>query len=190
MPSPSPFLRSQTEALFVGFAGRIGAGKTSAANYLSSRYGFQYARYSQVLRDWLASEVPEREGLQELGWEVMAGGRQVELNARLIAGLSRSQSAVIDGLRHHIDFHSLSYAFGASFRLVFLEAAAEARFERKRSRFPTYEAFLAADLHPVEAHIDSLKPLAAATIPTEESLESLYRRLDGWVATHGMGDRT
>jgi len=169
MPSPSPRPRSQADALFVGFTGRIGAGKTSAANYLSSRYGFQYTRYSQVLRDWLASEAPEREGLQEFGWEVMAGGRQVELNARLIAGLNRSQSAAIDGLRHHIDFHSLSYAFGASFRLVFLEAA---------------------DSHPVEAQIDSLKPLAAATIPTEESLESLYRRLDGWVATCGMGNRT
>ena len=190
MPSQDPSRHSQTDVIFVGFAGRIGAGKTSAARYLSTRYGFQYTRYSQVLRDWLASEAPEREGLQEFGWEVMAGGRQVELNARLIAGLNRSQSAAIDGLRHHIDFHSLSYAFGASFRLVFLEAAAEARFERKRSRFSSYEAFLAADSHPVEAQIDSLKPLAAATIPTEESLESLYRRLDGWVATCGMGNRT
>ena len=179
----------QTDAVFVGFAGRIGAGKTSAANYLSSKYGFQYARYSQVLRDWLASEAPEREGLQEFGWEVMVGGRQVELNARLIAGLSRSQSAAIDGLRHHVDFHSLSYAFGASFRLVFLEAAPEARFERKRSRFSTYGEFLAADSHPVEAQIDNLKPLAAATIPTEGSLESLFRRLDGWVARCETGDR-
>jgi dephospho-CoA kinase len=189
MPTQGPFPRSQTDALFVGFAGRIGAGKTSAAEYLSSKYGFQYTRYSQVLRHWLASEAPEREGLQQFGWEVMAGGRQVELNARLISGLSRSQSAAIDGLRHHIDFHSLSYAFGASFHLVFLEAAAAARFERKRSRFSTYEAFLAADSHPVEAQIDSLKPLAAATIPTEESLESLYRRLDGWVTSYGTGDR-
>src|SRR5271157_3500810 len=190
MPSPSPFPRSQTDTLFVGFAGRIGAGKTSAANYLSSKYGFQYARYSQVLRDWLASEAPERDGLQDFGWEVMAGGRQVELNDRLIARLSRSQSAAIDGLRHYIDFHSLSNAFGGSFRLVFLEAAAEIRFERKRSRFPTYEAFSAADSHQVEAQIDSLKPLAAVTIPTEESLESLYRRLDGWMASYGTGDRT
>jgi dephospho-CoA kinase len=189
MPSPSPSPRSQTDALFVGFAGHIGAGKTSAANYLSSKYGFQYARYSQVLRDWLASEAPGRDGLQDFGWEVMAGGRQVQLNARLIAGLSRSQSAAIDGLRHYIDFHSLSYAFGASFRLVFLEAAAEARFKRTKSRFSTYEAFLAADSHPVEAQIDSLKPLAAATIPTEESLEGLYRRLDGWVASYGTGDQ-
>jgi len=185
MPSQDPSRRAQTEQVFIGFAGRIGAGKTSAAQYLSTRYGFQYARYSQVLEDWLALDSPAR-GLQQFGWEVMSGGRQVELNARLIAGLDRSRSAAIDGLRHLVDFHSLSYAFGASFRLLFLDAVEETRFKRK-PRFSNYDAFLAADSQPVEAHIDSLKPLAAATIPNEESLASLYGRLDGLLEKYGIG---
>jgi len=157
MSTQRPFRHSPTEAIFVGFTGHIGAGKTSAAQYLSDRYGFQYKRYSQVLADWLGSEPPVREGLQQFGWEVMVGGRQVELNARLIAGLDRSHGAVIDGLRHPIDFHCLVYAFGASFRLVFLDVASETRFQRK-PKFSTYDAFLAADSRPVEAHIDGLKP--------------------------------
>jgi hypothetical protein len=33
--------------------GHIGAGKTSAADYLKSAYGFFYVRYSKVLSDWL-----------------------------------------------------------------------------------------------------------------------------------------
>jgi dephospho-CoA kinase len=181
-----PSQRSPTDNVFVGFAGRIGAGKTSAAQYLSEKYGYQYRRYSQVLGDWLASQSPDREDLQQFGWEVMAGGRQVELNARLIAALDRSRSAVIDGLRHPIDFHCLQYAFGASFRLVFLDAAAETRFERK-PKLLTYNALLAADSQPVEAHINSLEPLAAVTISNEESLEEFYQRLDAWVATHEKG---
>ncbi len=189
MPSQVPSGRSQTDAILIGFAGRIGAGKTVAAQYLTARYGFQYTRYSQVLGYWLASERQAHEGLQQFGWEVMSGGRQLELNERLIAGLDCSQSAAIDGLRHPIDFQSLSYAFGASFRLVFLEAAAETRFKRK-PRFSTYEAFLAADSHPVEAHIESLKVSAAATIPNEESLASLYFRLDGLLEKYGKGKRT
>jgi dephospho-CoA kinase len=189
MPSQRPSRHSPTEAIFVGFAGHIGAGKTSAAQYLSEKYGFQYRRYSQVLGDLLESEPPGREDLQRFGWEVMAGGRQVELNARLIGGLDRSRSAVIDGLRHPIDFQCLLYAFGASFRLVFLDVAADIRFKRK-PRFSTYEAFLAADSQPVEAHIDTFRPLAAATILNEGSLEGLYQRLDGLVAPYEKGEKT
>jgi hypothetical protein len=186
MPSQDPSRRPPTDNVFVGFAGHIGAGKTSAAQYLSKRYGFQYQRYSGVLGDWLDSESPDRADLQRFGWEVMAGGRQVELNARLIAALDRSRSAVIDGLRHPIDFRCLEYALGASFRLVFLDAGAETRFKRK-PKLLTYDALLVADSQPVEAHIEGLRSLAAVTIPNEESLEEFYQRLDGWVAVHEKG---
>jgi hypothetical protein len=189
MPIQDPSRRSRTDAIFVGFAGHIGAGKTTAAEHLRTKYGFQYQRYSQVLQDWNASASPAREGLQQFGWEVMIGGRQVELNAHLIARLDPSQSAAIDGLRHPIDFHSLSDAFGASFRLLFLDASAETRFRRK-PRFSTYDAFLAADSQPVEAHIDSLRPLATATVPNEESYASFYHRLDGLLEEFRMGELT
>ena len=188
MASQRPSRHSQTEPIFVGFAGRLGAGKTSAARYLSSKYGFQYTRYSQILQEWLSPGVSDRNRLQKLGWDIMAGGRQVELNSRLMAGLDRSQSAAIDGLRHPIDFDSLSSNFGASFRMIFLEARQEGRFERLRSRFPTLAAFQAAESQPVEAHIDSLRPLAGETISNDESLESLYQQLDAWIAARGMGD--
>src|SRR5258708_3042699 len=104
MPSQLPSRTSRAEPIFVGFAGRIGAGKTSAATYLKSKYGFQYTRYSQVLQQWQAASGGDRDQLQQIGWDVMAGGLQTELNARLIGALDRSQSASIDGLRHSIDF--------------------------------------------------------------------------------------
>jgi dephospho-CoA kinase len=189
MPSQDPSRCSRPDAIFVGFTGHIGAGKTTAAEYLRSRYGFQYERYSRVLQDWYAWASPDREALQQFGWEVMAGGRQVELNAHLIAGLGPLQSAAIDGLRHPIDFHSLSDAFGASFHLLFLDATAETRF-RREPRFSTYDAFLAADSQPVEAHIDSLRPLAAATVPNEGSFASFYHRLDDLLQEYRMGERT
>ena len=189
MPSQDLSQHSQIEELFVGFAGHIGAGKTSAAHYLSTNYKFQYRRYSQVLDNWLNSEYSSGQGLQQFGWEVMAGGRQVELNARLIAQLDRSRSAAIDGLRHPIDFHSLAYAFGASFELVFIEAPAGTRFKRK-PRFSTFDAFLAADTMPVEAHIDELRPLATTVVRNEASLESFYKRLECWVTSSKRRKRT
>lgn len=189
MPSQPPSPRSRTEPLFVGFAGRRGAGKTSAARYLGSKYGFQYVRYSQVLQGWLSADGCDRDRLQKLGWDVMAGGRQGELNRRLIAGIDSSRSAAIDGLRHPIDFESLSSAFGASFRLVFLEAPLERRFKRLQPHATTFAEFQAVDSHPVEAHIDALKPLASLTIATDDSPDTIYEQLDTWIAANEPGDQ-
>jgi dephospho-CoA kinase len=188
MPGQPPFRPSPDEPIFLGFAGRMGSGKTSAASYLSAKYRFQYTRYSQVLQRWRGASSEDRDRLQQVGWDIMAGGLQAELNGRLIAALDRSRSAAIDGLRHMIDFESLSTTFGQSFALVFLEASEERRFERLGQRFDTFAAFQSADSHRVEAHIDSLRPFAALTISTDQSLENLYRRLDAWIAGIGMRD--
>jgi dephospho-CoA kinase len=189
MPSHGTSPRSQAEPLFVGFAGRIGAGKTAAAEYLRDKHHFQYARYSQVLRDWRASEATTLDGLREIGWEVMSCD-QAELNAILIAGLDRSRSAAIDGLRHPIDFRSLTDAFGPAFHLIYLEAGAEPRFRRHGMKYHTREAFVAADSHRVEAQIDDVRPFAAATIQNEGSLDELHGALDDWLAAAETGVRT
>ena len=189
MAPQSPSQQPSTEPIFIGFAGRMGAGKTSAARYLSSRFGFQYVRYSEVLQEWISPGDSDRDRLQQFGWDVMAGGLQAELNARVIAKLDHSKSAAVDGLRHLIDFHSLSATLGPSFAMIFLEAQPEHRFERLRSRFATLAAFYAADTHPVEAHIDELQQWASITIRNDDSLEHLYKHLDAWMAARASGDR-
>lgn len=181
--------RSCTEAIFVGLSGRIGSGKTSAGAYLKEQYGFQYRRYSQVLKEWISDDAALRERLQQAGWEVMSGGRQAELNARLIAGIDAARSAAIDGLRHPTDFQSLSTTFGQSFAMIFLEAQQKNRFERQQMRFSTLAEFNLADTHPVEAHIDELRPRAHLTIQNNGSLEDLYQQLDEWMIMRSSGDR-
>jgi dephospho-CoA kinase len=156
--------------------------------YLKSKYGFQYTRYSQVLQEWLSPDNADRDRLQELGWDIMAGGMQLELNSRLMAGLDRARSAAIDGMRHPTDFESLSSTFGSSFRMVFLEASLERRFERLRSRFSTQAAFETSEAQPVEAYIDNLRPLASAMIRNNGSRASLHQQLDVWMAEGGIGD--
>ena len=117
----------------------------------------------------------------------MSGGLQTELNTRLIAGIDRSQNTAIDGLRHQIDFSALSSAFGTAFYMIFLEASPRVRFERLRSRFATFSEFQAADAHPVDASIDSLRPLANTIISNDDLMENLYQRLDSWIAARQLG---
>lgn len=189
MAGQGTFPQLCTEPIFIGLAGRIGAGKTSAATYLTNKYGLQYRRYSQVLEEWVSTSTADRDRLQQLGWDVMAGGLQAELNARLIAGIDGAKSAAIDGLRHLIDFQSLSSTFGESFEMIFLEARQENRFERLQARFSTLAAFNAADSHPVEAYIDDLRSRASIAMLNDDSPEHLYQQLDAWMARRRSGDR-
>ena len=170
--------RRQGDRLVIGITGRIGAGKTSVGKYLSSAHGFYYARYSQVLSDWLAKDPESKAHLQAVGWEVMAGGMQAELNTRLISQLPAQRDSAVDGLRHSLDYESLNSAFSPHFYLLFISSPPELRWQRLRSRYPKQDAFGRADSHPVEQQIDSLRDRAFAVLDNDNSLQSLYSKAD------------
>src|SRR6266853_2881208 len=177
---PSHFQRSEDERLVIGIAGRIGSGKTSIGKYLVSAYGFQYFRYSQVLSEWRAKDPESKSHLQEIGWEVMDGGQQAELNRRLIEQIAPGVDVAVDGLRHPIDYQSLRNTFLSSFRLLYIDSPAGERWERLRGRgrYSNFSSFEVADLHPVEQSIELLKPNATFVFQNTGSSQDLYAALD------------
>jgi dephospho-CoA kinase len=163
----------------IGIAGRIGAGKTTAAKYLASAYGFRYLRYSQVLADEFVG--PETKGaLQKLGWSVMSGGLQGKLNAELIRRIRRDEDYAVDGLRHPTDFESLQRKFGHRFLLIYVDAPADLRYRRvKRHRhLKDVREFDKADKHPVESQTPRLRRKAHAVIRNNSTVAQLHRRID------------
>ena len=163
--------------IIIGIAGRIGSGKTVVARCLERDFGFQYLRYSLVLAAWSNVDPTDKPRLQDVGGEVMAGAGQAELNRQLIEHIDPIRDAAVDGLRHPVDDQSLRAAFGLRYFLIYVDAPASTRFERSRNRFATYQEFLQADSRPVEAHIDSLRPLAAATLSGSLSVAELTSQL-------------
>jgi len=172
--------RPRGERLVVGITGRIGSGKTSVGRYLESRYGFQYLRYSKVLAEWRAKDPDSKAQLQKVGWEVMAGGMQAELNRRLIARIKPDADVAVDGLRHPLDYDTLSNSFPASLRLLFIDSPPRLRFERlnQKGKYVDFASFDAADAHPVEQQIDSLRVNATFVLRNEGSLQGLYAAID------------
>ncbi len=170
----------QGERLVVGISGRIGSGKTTVGRYLESRYGFQYLRYSKVLAEWRANDPESKAHLQEIGWGVMAGGMQAELNRRLIAQITPDADLAVDGLRHPLDYDTLSNSFSTLFHLLFIDSRPELRFNRlnKAGKYPDLASFEIADAHAVEQQIDSLRANAALVIHNERSLQDLHETVD------------
>jgi dephospho-CoA kinase len=170
----------QGERLVVGITGRTGSGKTTVGRYLEARYGFQYLRYSAVLADWLAQDPESKAHLQKIGWEVMAGGMQAELNRRLVERITPDSDVAVDGLRHALDYETLSDSFSRSFSLLYLHTDAKERFERLRrlQEYSDFSSFEAADSHPVERQIESLRAKATWLIQNDGSLSDLYTRID------------
>jgi len=170
----------QAERIIIGIAGHIGAGKTTAGKYLSSRYGIPYLRYSQVLSEWLAKQPKSKTRLQEIGWGVMAKGMQAELNRRLITQIKPKTNVVVEGLRHPLDYESLKNSFRSSFHLLFIDSPQRQRWERKKTKnkYQSLASFEAADSHSVEQQINSLRRSAALILQNEGSLHDLHAALD------------
>jgi dephospho-CoA kinase len=176
--------RPSGERLVVGITGRIGSGKTTIGKYLESGHGFQYLRYSAVLADWLAQDAESKAHLQKVGWEVMASGMQAELNRRLVSQILPQRDVAVDGLRHSLDYDTLRDLYSPSFFLLFVDSPPQLRFERlnAKGKYADFASFKAADSHPVEQQIDSLRIHAALVIQNDGSLQNLYTIVDETVS--------
>ncbi len=175
---PTQRSRQPDSSVVIGITGRIGAGKTSVGKHLSSAHGFFYIRYSQVLADWLAQDPESKTHLQSVGWQVMAGGMQTELNSRLLARIPSQGNIVVDGLRHPVDYETLRDRFAPHFYLLFVESTLETRWKRLQNRFATLQDFSRAESHDVEQNIPELQEKSFAVLQNERSLQDLQCEVD------------
>jgi cytidylate kinase len=169
--------------LVIGITGQMGSGKTTAAKYLAGEHGFNHIRYSQVIADWYGVDPEDKSRLQEIGWEINSGGKQPELNSRLLSKIAPTSDWVVEGLRFSSDYESLKNAFASRFHLVYIDSSQEARWIRlqEKGRFKTLEDFCAADSNRVEKEIPGLRKLAELHIGGSQPLhlqEPLCRFVD------------
>jgi len=166
--------------LNIGISGPIGAGKTTAAKYLSINLGLSYLRYSEILAKLSAADLSERSALRDFGWDVMSRGQQNLLNSSLLSEMKGGFSYVIDGLRHPLDFETLSTQDNPTFFLLYIDASPSIRWTRVKNRdgFRTREEFKSADCHPVEGNLSFLKDKAYKILLNEETLGVFEQNLE------------
>lgn len=133
VPSVAPAPKTR---VVIGLTGEIGTGKTTLAEYLRFKHGFKSLRYSQVIRRLYSCE-DSRSTLQSIGSDIAKSAeKQRQLSLEIIKEIEAHPNTnyVVDGLRHKIDFDTLSEHFGDRFSLFEIQSTFTNKFRRYNKR--------------------------------------------------------
>ncbi|MGI0016910.1 MAG: hypothetical protein ACREBU_26105, partial [Nitrososphaera sp.] len=110
--------------------------------------------------------------------DIMSEGLQLSLNRKLLSKMETGSNYVVDGLRHPVDFETLSNR--PPFYLLYIDAGPDTRWQRLSSRDEpmTWEEFQAAENLPTESHLPTLKEKAYKVLRNEGTMAELYADLD------------
>jgi dCMP deaminase len=120
--------------MLIGLTGRNAAGKGEVARYLREK-SFDYHSLSDILRAEIRSrgEKPTRETLIAVGNELRRQYGPGVLAERTLAKLEPDRHYVIDSIRNPAEVSAFRSS-GLPFKLIFVDAPVELRFERAVSR--------------------------------------------------------
>lgn len=133
VPSVAPAPKTR---MVVGLTGEIGTGKTTLAEYLCFKHGFRSLRYSQIIQKLYSCD-DSRTTLQSIGSDIAKSTeRQRQLSLEIIKEIEEHPNTnyVVDGLRHKIDFDTLSEHFGNKFILLAIQSTFTNKFHRYNKR--------------------------------------------------------
>ena len=171
----------------LGLAGEISSGKGTTAKYICEKHSGSTYRFSTMLRDLLGRVyLPEsRENMQKMSTIMRENFFDDILSSVIAKDVEKDQHQIIaiDGVRRLADISYLKKIPG--FRLVYIEADMEKRYERIVGRgentddtTKTFEEFKKDHEREAERQIKDLKNHAEYVIDNNGSLEELYRQID------------
>lgn len=178
---------SLTRPPIIGFAGRIGAGKTTLSRMAAAQLHLPWTGFGDLVRAVAVSrgESLARDSLQALGDSLIQQGWWEFCQALLSqAGWRDGGGLVIDGLRHVGAVETLrALTLTSPMVVVFVDLAPGLRQRRLEAKGAKWSDILAADSHPNEAQVASVRALADVVVDNSGELEatcdSLLARLDG-----------
>ncbi|RLG55545.1 MAG: hypothetical protein DRN88_05550 [Candidatus Hydrothermarchaeota archaeon] len=171
--------------IVIGLTGKIGAGKSAVAKYISKNYNASEHRFSQILMDILDRlYLPhKREYLQSLGACLRKIREDVIVEAfKKDLEKDKSEIIVIDGIRYPNEVKMLR-SFEKNV-LICIEAPVELRYERCKKRKEkeetrlTFEEFLKNEEAETEKRIEEICKEADFIINNDSTLEELFKKVD------------
>lgn len=181
--------------IVIGVSGYAASGKSEFANYLKEKYGFKVFEFSEtieeeakklkLLEENLSLEEKKRE-LSEIGKKIRENYGREDIFALKIIEKIKSEKfgkIVVSGFRNLAEVNAFKKDFGKNFYLIFIEANAKIRYERRKLQDPnfnlTFEEFLERDKRDEkELGLRDLKEVANFVVENNSSLEDFYKKID------------
>jgi len=173
--------------IILGLSGKIASGKGTTAKYLVENKEATSHRFSSALRDLNRRLYLEenRENLQKMSTAVREHFGQDILCKVIYRDVKKDENEliVIDGVRREQDLSELRRL--KEFRLIYIEADLEKRFERIKQRDEnsddkekTLEEFKADHQREAEQEIKKLKKKANFVVNNNGSFNELYEQIN------------
>lgn len=183
------------EPLVLGFAGRIGSGKSALSAAVARALGWSRVSFGDYLRTVAKSSGLDesREVLQELGESLIEKGVDDFCRAVLTHyGWSAGEPLVIDGIRHAEVVEALRKLVAPlEVRVVFLDVDDSKRLERLRRLDESMpDKFVTIESHSTEQQVKEVLPnLADLRLPGDRPVSDLVSTVIGWIH-QGDGTRS
>lgn len=171
--------QSRLDRTTVIISGVIGAGKTTAAQYLEKR-NFVSARYSQVLEKQLQEQGKPiiRSNLQQIGGQVHDNEGQRWLGAQLLKQTGDKPFIVIDGVRFREDVSYMRETFGPACMHIHITTSEKARTRRMAGKSREDLDLNMASTSSTEQEVASLGELADIVISNSSTKRTFYDAID------------
>jgi cytidylate kinase len=158
----------------IALVGKTAAGKSTVAEILKHRYGFEWVRTRDIVRAIAGTPGRPSESLQQVGLRVMDDDGAARFSAAVSEILPAERPAVIDAIRPWSHYHALCRTSERLVRLVAVSADIDTRRARFEAR-PEGDRFELRENAPVEAEVPSLVESACYTICNVPPLPLEYR---------------
>ena len=186
-PIDRDLLMRALEPLVLGFAGKIGSGKSTVSAEVAKALGWPRASFGDYLRTVAKSNGfgESREVLQELGSSLVEKGAE-EFCRSVLAHYqwSAGEPLIVDGVRHAEVVEALRRLVAPlELRLVFIDVDDRTR----RDRLPTTDKDMPKKLQLIETHMtekqvnECLPALADLRLPGSQPVATLVSTIVNWV---------
>ena len=183
VPSIPAFDVKSGRSKVIALAGETGSGKSTAALYLTLRYGFKYIRYSEVIAKLANFKGKyEKNALQKAGLQLHNELGQRRITFKLIDSLPENTHVVIDGVRWIEDLETLQEHFGDRLKAIMVECP-DNIISKRLQKSPFYMNKTKKEIqsiltHDVEAEMITLGFHISTRIQNKGSFKSFYETLD------------
>ncbi len=174
--------------LILGIAGRIGAGKDTAADYLARKHNFFLVSTSEIIHEMLEKQGIEvnRENLQKAR-TLLNLPKNPDYWLKLLdeeVKFKNPEFAAINGIRRPEEVSRAQADFGTKFKLLVVEASPKTRFERLKARQDPRDPKIFAEFEQQDAKETEIYGISKTirdadfVIKNESILEKFYLEID------------